>query len=355
VRAEDLPRHLARGPLAPLYVVSGDELLLAIEAQDAIRAAARAAGYTERSVLHADARYDWSQLTGATQGMSLFSERRIVEIRLPSGKPGREGGEALTAHAQSPAPDVLTLLALPALDYKARKAAWVAAVEAAAVWVEVSKIERQALPDWIGQRLARQQQRARRAALDFIADRVEGNLLAAHQEIGKLGLLYPAGELTLEQVSEAVLDVARFDLWTLPQAMLAGDRVRVLRTLQALRAEGEALPLVLWAITEEVRTLLRLRGLLDRGLPWAQAAREVWVRREKEALTQRAVQRADPSQLGRLLARCAEVDRLFKGLRPRGTDSDPWLELADIACAVGAGRYTAPGAPPYASRSAVPS
>jgi DNA polymerase-3 subunit delta len=223
------------------------------------------------------------------------------------------------------------------------------------VWVEVSKIERQALPDWIGQRLARQQQRARRAALDFIADRVEGNLLAAHQEIGKLGLLYPAGELTLEQVSEAVLDVARFDLWTLPQAMLAGDRVRVLRTLQALRAEGEALPLVLWAITEEVRTLLRLRGLLDRGLPWAQAAREVWVRREKEALTQRAVQRADPSQLGRLLARCAEVDRLFKGLRPRGTDSDPWLELADIACAVGAGRYTAPGAPPYASRSAVPS
>ncbi|MFN9572916.1 MAG: DNA polymerase III subunit delta, partial [Betaproteobacteria bacterium] len=150
MRAEDLPRHLARGPLAPLYVVSGDEPLLAIEAQDAIRAAARAAGYTERAVLHADARYDWSQLTGVAQGMSLFSERRIVEIRLPSGKPGKEGGEALTAHAQSPAPDVLTLLALPALDYKARKAAWVAAVEAAAVWVEVSKIERQALPDWLG-------------------------------------------------------------------------------------------------------------------------------------------------------------------------------------------------------------
>ncbi len=338
-RTDALPAHLARGKLAPLYVVSGDEPLLAIEAQDAIRAAARAAGFSEREVVHADGRSDWSQLTAAAQGMSLFAERRIVEIRLPGGKPGKEGAAALIAHAQAPSDDLLTLIALPALDWKTRRSGWAAALESAGVWVDVPQVERAKLPDWIAGRLAKQQQRAARDALEFVADRVEGNLLAAHQEIGKLGLLYPAPagkarELSLEDVRSAVLDVARFDVFGLPLAMLDGDALRVLRMMEVLRAEGEPLPLLIWAVSEEVRTLLRLRALTDRGVPFAQAAREVWVRKEKEALTQKAVRRVDAGRLTALLARCADVDRVMKGLRAPAADSDAWLELTDIALAV---------------------
>lgn len=333
IKLDALPAHLARGALKPVYTVSGDEPLLAIEAADAIRAAARQAGYSEREVVHADARSDWSQLLGAAAGLSLFASKRVLDIRLPSGKPGKMGAEALAALAAGAGDDLL-LIALPKLDRKAREAAWPTALDRAGVWVDVPKVERDALPAWIAARLARQQQQAPREALEFIADRVEGNLLAAHQEIQKLALLHPAGTLTLEQVTDSVLNVARYEVFGLPLAMLAGDRKRVLRTMDGLRAEGEPLPLVLWAIAEEVRTLLRVRAALDRGESYAQAARAVWVRREKEAATQRAVQRLDTPRLTKLLARCAVADRAFKGLRPREADSDPWLELTDIALTV---------------------
>jgi DNA polymerase-3 subunit delta len=333
LRADQLDAHLAR-KLAPLYVVSGDETLLAIEAQDAIRAAARRAGFSEREVVHADGRSDWSTITGAAQGLSLFAERRILEIRLPAGKPGREGAEALKAHAAHASDDLLTIVSLPLLDKTGRNSAWAMALEAAGIWVDVPTIARPQLPAWIGQRLARQQQSAPREALEFIADRVEGNLLAAHQEISKLGLLHPAGELTLAQVQDAVLDVSRYEIFALPLAMLAGDRPRLTKMLAGLRAENEPLPLILWAVSEEVRTLLRLRSALDRGVPFAQAAREVWVRREKEQATQAALRRLDAERLAGLLARCADLDRLVKGLRVKGRDSDPWLELSEIALGV---------------------
>jgi DNA polymerase-3 subunit delta len=336
LRAEQLDAHLARGKLAPLYVVSGDEALLAIEAQDAIRAAARKAGFTEREVVHADGRSDWSTITGAAQGLSLFAQRRILEIRLPGGKPGKDGGAALKAHAASPSDDLLTVIALPALDRTGRNSAWATALDAAGVWVDIPTIPRPHLPAWIGQRLARQKQSAPKEALEFIADRVEGNLLAAHQEIGKLGLLYPAGELTLAQVQDAVLDVSRYEIFALPLAMLVGDAPRLMKMLAGLRAENEPLPLILWAVSEEVRTLLRLRTLLDRGVPFDQAAREVWVRREKEQATQAALRRLDAARLAALLGRCADLDRLVKGLRVKGRDSDPWLELNEIALGVAA-------------------
>ncbi len=331
IRADQLSAHLARGKLASLYVVSGDEALLAIEAQDAIRAAARQQGFTDREVVHADGRSDWSVILGAAQGMSLFAERRILEIRLPAGKPGKEGGEALKAHAANPSDDLLTIVALPALDKTGRNSGWAMALDTAGVWVDVPTIDRNALPAWIGQRLARQQQSAPKEALEFIADRVEGNLLAAHQEISKLGLLHPAGELSLVQVQDAVLDVSRYEVFALPAAMLAGDRPRLMKMLAGLRAENEPLPLILWAVSEELRTLLRLRTLLDRGTPWGSATREVWVRREKESLTQAALRRIDAARLTTLLARCADLDRLVKGLRVKGRDSDPWLELTEIA------------------------
>lgn len=334
LRAEQLDAHLARGKLAPLYVVSGDEALLAIEAQDAIRAAARKLGYSEREVVHADGRSDWSTILGAAQGLSLFAERRILEIRLPGGKPGKVGGDALKAHAAHAADDLLTLVALPALDRTGRNSGWAQALEAAGVWIDVPGIARAQLPQWIGARLARQRQSAPKEALEFIADRVEGNLLAAHQEISKLGLLHPAGELSLAQVQDAVLDVSRFEIFALPLAMLTGDAPRLQRMLAGLRAENEPLPLILWAVSEEVRTLLRLRAALDRGIPFAQAARDVWVRREKEPATQAALRRLDGTRLATLLARCADLDRLVKGLRVRRADSDPWLELNEIALGI---------------------
>jgi DNA polymerase-3 subunit delta len=337
LRPDSLARHLEdrarQDKLAPLYTVSGDEPLLVIEAIDAIRRTARRCGYTERTVLHTHGRFDWSQLAGSAQGLSLFAERRLLEVRLPTGKPGKNGGEALRQHAASAGDGLLTVVELPKLERDTQKAAWVGALQEAGVWVDVPKVERDQLPAWIAQRLARQGQQAAPEALAFLAEQVEGNLLAAHQEIGRLALLYPEGTLTLAQVSDAVLDVARFDVFALPVAMLGGDAARVARMMQALQAEGEPLPLALWAVSEDLRNVLRLRTAVDDGVPYAQATRQVWIRREKDAVTQAAVRRLSVDRARALLARCADVDRSFKGLRAPRADSDPWLELTDIALA----------------------
>ncbi len=341
LKADALASHLAAATktrkLAPLYTVSGDEPLLAGEALDSIRAAARAAGYTEREVLHTSARFDWSQLVSAAGGLSLFADKRILEIRLPTGKPGKPGGDALKAHAANATDGLLTIVALPRLERDMQKAAWVSALMSAGVWVDIGTVERDRLPAWLSARLKRNGQSAERSALALLADHVEGNLLAAQQEIEKLALLYPAGELSFDEMESSVLNVARYDLNALVAAMLGGDGARVVRVLQGLHAEGEPLPLLQWAITEELRVLLRLRSLIDRGIAFEQATRDVWVRREKMALTQAAVRRLNVETLAALLARCAEIDRLFKGLRVPKRDADPWLEFADIALAVATG------------------
>lgn len=335
IKADGLPALLARAErerrMPALITVASDEALLAQEAQDAIRATARTVGYSEREVLQADARFDWSRLAQATQGLSLFAERRIVDLRLPTGKPGLAGAAALEALAQNLADDTLMMIALPRLDRRARETRWVSALERSGILLELDSVDRARLPRWIGERLARQQQSAAEDALVFIAERVEGNLLAAHQEIAKLGLLYPAGELTLAQVADSVLNVARFDVFQLPLAMLAGDAPRVQKTMAGLRAEGEAIPLVLWAITEELRMLIRVKSQVDAGRPFAMAARENRLWGPRERLVERALGRIDVGRLGRAVARAATVDRLAKGLRAPRADSDPWLELTDLA------------------------
>ena len=335
IKAEGLPAVLARAErerrMPALITVASDEALLAQEAQDAIRATARAVGYSEREVLQADARFDWSRLAQATQGLSLFAERRIVDLRLPTGKPGLAGAAAFEALAQNLADDTLMMIALPRLDRRARETRWVSALERAGILLEIDSVDRARLPRWIGERLARQQQSAAEDALVFIAERVEGNLLAAHQEIAKLGLLYPAGELTLAQVADSVLNVARYDVFQLPLAMLAGDAPRVQKTMAGLRAEGEAIPLVLWAITEELRMLIRVKSQVDGGRPFSMAARENRLWGPRERLVERALGRIDVGRLGRAVARAATVDRLAKGLRAPRADSDPWLELTDLA------------------------
>ena len=245
IRPDQLEAQLNRG-LKPLYTIHGDEPLLAQEAGDAIRAAARAAGYTERKVFTVSgAHFDWSGVLGAAQAMSLFAERQLIEIRIPSGKPGKDGGEALQAYCARLPDDVLTLVQLPRLDWQQAKAAWFTALDAAGTTVRVETLERKALPAWLAQRLARQGQRVQagddgQRTLAFFADRVEGNLLAAHQELQKLALLHPAGELSFEQVEVAVLNVARYDVAKLCEAVWAGQVARALRMLDGLQAEGEA-------------------------------------------------------------------------------------------------------------------
>lgn len=338
VRNDALAGVLARaqraGALPPVFVVAGSEPLLSLEAQDAIRSTARGLGYTERDVLNTDARFDWSRLAEAAQGLSLFAEKKIVEVRLPSGKPGLTGAKALEAHAMNARDGVLTIVALPRLDRRDRQARWVDALERAGVMVEIETIDRAQLTQWIARRLLRKKQSASRDALEFIADKVEGNLLAAHQEVEKLALLYPAGELTLEQVTDSVLNVARYDVFQLPLAMLSGDAARIYKTMAGLQAEGEAVPLVLWVITEELRTLLRLKAHIDAGRPFSAAARENRLWGPRERLAERALARVTVAGLEAALLRAGEIDRLAKGLRPLQVDSDAWLELTQLALSV---------------------
>ncbi len=338
VRSDALASVLARaqraGSLPPVFVVASDEPLLALEAHDAIRSAARGLGYSERDVLNADARFDWSKLAAAAQGLSLFADKKIVEVRLPGGKPGVAGARALETHALTATDGVMTIVSLPRLERRDRQARWVEALERAGVMVDIESIERPQLPPWISQRLAKQSQSAGRDALEFIADKVEGNLLAAHQEVAKLALLYPAGPLTLEQVTDSVLNVARYDIFQLPVAMLTGDADRVRKTMAGLEAEGEAIPLVLWVITEELRTLLRIKAHVDAGRPFAAAARENRVWGSRERLLERALARMSVRALETALLRAAQIDRMAKGLDAPRTDSNVWLELTELAVGI---------------------
>ena len=276
IDSEDLPRHLAKG-LGSLYVVHGEALLLAIEAADAIRTAAREAGYSEREVIIAEQHFKWAELRNSAQSMSLFASRKVIDLRIPSGKPGVEGAQALLEHCENLNADTLTLISLPHLDGAVMKSKWFTALEQHGMVISAAEIPLAALPAWIAARMLRQGQSTDADTLSFLAQRVEGNLLAAFQEIQKLALLFPAGPLTFEQVKDSVMDVARYDVFKLSEAMLAGDAERYARILDGLRAEGTATVLILWAVAEDIRTLAKvaispmlcaMRGCGECGKNW---------------------------------------------------------------------------------------
>jgi len=333
-----LPAHLQKG-LRPLYVLHGDEALLVQEAGDAIRAAARTAGYTERSVHVAQgAHFDWSGVLAAGGSLSLFADKQIVEVRIPSGKPGKDGSAALQQIAEQAAGNdsTLTLVLLPRLDKATRTGAWFGALDAAGVALQIDPVERAALPQWIAQRLAAQGQRvpageAGQRTLAFFADRVEGNLLAAHQEIVKLGLLHPAGELTPEQIEAAVLDVARYDVFKLSEAVLGGQRARVQRMLDGLQAEGVAEVLVHYTLAEDIRALVRVKDALAAGRPLPMALREQRIWGLRERLFERVLPRLSENQLAQLLHAAHLVDGVVKGLKSPGWPAQPWQALHRLA------------------------
>jgi len=333
-----LQSHASKG-LRALYTLHGDEALLQQEALDAIRAMVRTQGYTERSVFSvAGAHFDWGEVLAAGGAMSLFADKQIIEIRIPSGKPGKEGSVALQQVAEMAADNdsTLTLVVLPRLDKASKSTAWFAALENNGVCVQVDPIDRQALPAWIAQRLKAQQQQvqageAGQHTLQFFAERVEGNLLAAHQEIQKLALLYPAGELSFEKVERAVLNVARYDVFKLSEAVLSGQPLRVQRMLDGLKAEGEAEVLVHYALAEDIRALKRVKDAVAAGkaLPMVLREQRIWGAREK--LFERVLPRMSAGLLEKLLQSAHQVDGIVKGLKVADWPTDNWQALHRLA------------------------
>ena len=333
-----LSAHLQKG-LRALYTVHGDAPLLAQEAVDTIRAAARVQGYTERSSFTVTgAHFDWSEVLAAGGSLSLFADKQVLEVRIPSGKPGKEGSAALQALAQSVAQSdsTLAIVTLPRLDKLSKSAAWFTALENYGVTLQIEPVERAALPQWIAQRLQAVGLRVAagvegQRSLQFFADKVEGNLLAAHQEIQKLALLYPPGEISFAQLENAVMNVARYDVFKLSEAVLAGQTERVERMLNGLQAEGEATVLVHYALAEDIRALKRVKDRVVAGTPVPLALREQRVWGNKERLFERALPQLSVAQLNELLQAAHRADGIVKGLKFPGWPDDAWLALHRLA------------------------
>jgi DNA polymerase-3 subunit delta len=345
ISAAQLTNHLQRG-LKSLYTLHGDEPLLQQEALDTIRMQARAQGYTERiSHTVAGAHFDWSEVLASGGSLSLFADKQIVEIRIPSGKPGKDGSVALQQLAQAAQNNdsLLTIVMLPRLDKMTKSSAWFAALESFGVTLQVEPVERSALPAWIAQRLGVQGQRVDageegQRTLQFFADRVEGNLLAAHQEIQKLDLLFPAdtvagtgGVLTFAQVENAVLNVARYDVFKLSEAVLAGQALRVQRMLDGLQAEGEAEVLVHYTLAEDIRALKRVKDAMGQGRPLPMALRENRIWGPKERLFERVLPKLSDATLAELLQSAHVVDGIVKGLKQPDWPASGWQALHRLA------------------------
>ena len=341
VKADALQVHLkkldAGGTLLPLYIFSGDEPLLMMEAMDQLRAIAKKQSYTEREVLLQERGFDWSALLSAGQTMSLFGDKRWVELRIPTGKPGRDGADALKQFAAQvesqtsgpEGPDTVVCIILPRLDGKTKTSAWFSALDEAGMAIQIDSLDRSQLPQWIAGRLKKQNQEVESGAegmraLEFVADQVEGNLIAAHQEIQKLGLLYPSGKLSEEQIRTAILKVARYNVFELTEAMLAGDLPRLNRMLDGLKGEGEPLVLILWSVTEELRLLSKLKAASDAGESVQQLMRANRVWGNKERLYPTALRRVQPLKLRRAMQVAAGLDRQVKGLYAADLPADPW-------------------------------
>jgi DNA polymerase-3 subunit delta len=338
IRPNDLPRHLSR-KIESLYVVHGDELLLALEAGDEIRSAARRAGCDERDVLVVEPGFKWDAFIGANANFGLFGSRKLIDLRIPGGKPGLDGAKALESYAANPNPDNVTLITLPRLDRATLNSAWFAALSQTGATIAVQPIERETLPRWIAARLARQNQRASDEVLTYLAERCEGNLLAARQEIEKLALVLPEGEITLEAVESTTTDVARYDVFQASEAWLAGDAARTVRILTALEAEGEAVTLAVWQMTEDLRAIASVHAAQKNGVPIAAAVRNARAWGRRQAALEKGVRRIPPTRIGAMIIAAARLDALAKGL----TAGNPWESLTSLALAV-AGKPVQPDA-----------
>ncbi|SDK31664.1 DNA polymerase III subunit delta [Pseudomonas indica] len=336
-----LAKHL-QGSLAPVYVVSGDEPLLCQEACDAIRAATRAQGFSERQVFNVENNFDWGQLIEAGASLSLFAEKRLIELRIPNGKPGDKGAAALLEYLARPAEDTLLLISLPKLDGSTQKTKWAKALIDGphAQFIQIWPIDAHQLPQWIRQRLSQAGLAANQEAVDLIAARVEGNLLAAAQEIEKLKLLAEGNQIDAAVVQAAVADSARFDVFGLIDAALNGEAAHALRMLDGLRGEGVETPVILWALARELRLLAGLAQQYALGVPlekaFSQARPPVWDKRRP--LLSKALQRHSSARWNQLLMDAQRIDAQIKGQAA----GDPWNALGRLALLVAGQRLPLP-------------
>ncbi|MCB1986322.1 MAG: DNA polymerase III subunit delta [Burkholderiales bacterium] len=328
IKAEQLSQQLQK-KLAPLYAIFGNESLLVIEATNLIRKHARQQGFGEREIFSVDNHFRWSDILNASRNQSLFSDRKIIDIRIPSGKPGRDGSKAIAFFCQALPQDTVTLITLPRLDKQSQSSQWFKAIENAGITVQIHPIERKQLPAWIKHRLSMQQQTINNDTLFFIADKVEGNLLAAHQEIQKLALLYPQGHLEFDQVKNAILNVARYDIYQLTEAIMADDPARFAHILTGLQGEGTAPPLILAVLAEHIRQLIQLRKGLDQGLTPDQLFKSARIWGDRKNTMMASARRIPFSLLHQYLLHAAEIDRINKGVA-KGKSTDPWNELLKL-------------------------
>jgi len=325
LKPEQLDVHLKKN-LAPVYFISGDEPLRVLEAADAVRAAARAQGYDERDVLSVQAGFDWNSLLAEAGNLSLFAQRRVIDLRIPGGKPGEAGAKALRDFAARPPEDTLLLVTAGKLDPAARKSKWALALEQAGVAVFVWPLNEQEFSGWVQARMRKRGLQPSAEAVQMLADRVEGNLLACVQEIDKLYLLHGAGPVDAGAIAGLVADHARFDVYTLVDAALAGKAARSVRILNGLQAEGVAPPVVLWALARELRQLAAMAAEHSQGqaISGVMARYRVWASRKDVVGT--ALQRLTAAGCARLLRQCAATDRVCKG-RATGNAWDELLQL----------------------------
>jgi len=312
--------------MAPVYLVSGDEALLVQEAADAIRAAAKRQNYTERELLHVEAGFDWDVVLTEANSLSLFSEKKILEIRIPNGKPGDKGSKTLQEYINTPNPDTLMLIITPKLESATTRSKWVKAIDSQGVFIQLWPIAQNQLPHWINQRLQQAGIQANRQAATILADRVEGNLLAAVQEIEKLKLLIPEGEVDADTMSTIVADSARFNVFSLVDKAMEGEAQSACRTLRGLRDEGSEATVILWALTRELRTLIKACDAVENGdhLDWALKNLGVWEKRKP--LIKNAMRRIPPNQLKQMLRLAGGIDRAIKGMR----NASPWDDLTTL-------------------------
>ncbi len=336
IQANQLQSRLQKN-LAPCYLVTGDEYLLVAEALDSIRSAARQQGFTARDLHIATTGFDWAQLRDSTSNLSLFDEQRIVELRLPTGKPGRTGSQAIVDLIAQTGPDLLLVVSAPKLDRGGQSSKWVKALESAGINVPIWPIGSRELPGWIAERMRRAGLQADRDAVTMIADRVEGNLLAAGQEIEKLRLLLGEGAVSVKDVSAAVADSSRYDVFKLVDAALSGDAKRAMKVLSGLRAEGVDPVTIVWAVTRELRTLAGLSDAIAGGMDLAGGMQQAGVWRNRQSLVRSCIARHQDRDFHQLLKATGQADQAAKGqLR-----ADPWQLVTAIVLQMAMGRRRA--------------
>lgn len=326
IRLQDLPNKLQASVL-PVYVVHGDEPLQMGEACDSIRSQLRARGYDERQVMHVDKSFNWEQLYMAANELSLFASRRIIELRMPNGKPGDKGAKALRQYAERPAEDSVLLLVSGKLDKASQNSKWFKALDSIGASVAIWPVDAQHLPAWLKQRFQSRGLQANGEAITLLAERAEGNLLAAAQEVEKIALLHQGAVVNADVVANSVADSARYDIYGLVDAALQGKSQRVVRMLSGLKSEGVEPVLLLWAITREIRVLLGLTQNVEQGesAEGAMSKARVWPKRKP--LVAQALQRHSSQTWMGMLQQASRIDRMIKGLQT----GNVWDELLQLS------------------------